>query len=340
MNELESRQAPNVDDEKALAIRSHFPSTVAGHTHKPDTVDEARAKFLKTIQQIGLESPTSRAGQILPSLHSDVYPLYQRLARSTDHNLDQSSVLTSWQILDALAQDKPRTEEIQRLKMRIVNLPRVDAGSADAESQDAIQTLLQSKQQRLAQLIEEDCRAQANEDLRVLHQALIKWAETWPLTAEWCFDYALNTLSTWSRQQIPVGSQVAPEKLDWESVLWGFVSIEIEAVFEFQFYRWHSNREPWKDYEKRLNEAFKKHKAWYRQAREIDQSQRGKARSKHGDNHYRWLVEFYINRKSWPDVVKGQNCTQDHAEGAANELKSFIGLPHVQRKGRPKKRKN
>jgi hypothetical protein len=144
-----------------------------------------------------------------------------------------------------------------------------------------------------------------------LNMALHSWASRWHLVwwrqstrsegfvNEWCLDYAVETLSEWAEKGLP-------DELDWAFSLDNqkrYRAYRADYVFEkiefhFDFHAWALEAEPWRLYEKKLDEAYKRAKETYRELQlfpaEMGDFTIQPAIIKRNPAHFDWLVSYQI----------------------------------------------
>jgi hypothetical protein len=160
--------------------------------------------------------------------------------------------------------------------------------------------------------------------LRELKQALEKWAVGWRINEDegWLYDCALSTLGHWSH---------FGKTGDWDPEYEPHTfMLLLGNHFQFEFPAWDREITTWPDYQRALDAAYKKAKKEH-QSRIRNKPTRSVARRTYKTEHYDWLVEYQINRKSFTLISevhqrmpKGLDLTS--VREAVIHLASLIGI--------------
>lgn len=238
----------------------------------PETQRQARKSYLRATANLKPE--------VLHALHKDVFPSFISIYQS-GHELLSGKVLTdfnatlaSWHFLNNAGYPRDDPEWLRRQLGRIGN---VRLAASDFPSGEVANHIL--------------------DGLAQLEYKLTIWTRHWWWfrRCEWWYDYALQTLAKWHRDGIG-------NSLDWLYDLeYVRPSLSVFSPFVLGYHAFTPDREPWREYKRRLSAEFEEAANKYRRRIEAQWTsgpgEKLRLASKRNDTHFKMLVDFHFNNK-------------------------------------------
>jgi hypothetical protein len=123
---------------------------------------------------------------------------------------------------------------------------------------------------------------------------LCDWEESTPRWW-WVLDVALESMWLWNFHALPTDKQIFYYQ--------GLYTSHTGPHFNFSFHSWAVSDEPWQDYEKRLDDAFKEAKKAYCDEFEKRTEKVSKTQEAKRQKHFTWAVRRQIDGSSAEDMA-------------------------------------